>query len=87
VIPWVLEAQAKTYRNDPLLAIETGKRTGTEFISLSPAGRQLWVNALKPMDKQQMTEMDGMGLSALKMYKDIIKLLGKVWDSTGKAAA
>jgi len=77
LIPWALEAQGKTYRNDSELAIETGKKAGIEFIQLSPAQKQRWVDALKPVDKQWMTEMDAMGLPATKMYNDIVQMTPK----------
>lgn len=77
LIPWAMEKQAKTYREDALLAIETGKKAGIEFIQLSPAEKQRWVDALKPVDKQWMTEMDAMGLPATKMYNDIVQMTPK----------
>ena len=77
LIPWALQEQGKTYRNDSELAIETGKKAGVEFIELSPAERQRWVDLLKPVDKQWMTEMDGMGLPATKMYNDILQITHK----------
>ena len=77
LIPWALEAQGKTYRNDAELAIETGKKAGIEFIDLSPAERQRWVDALKPVDKQWMTEMDALGLPATQMYNDIVQMTPK----------
>jgi TRAP-type C4-dicarboxylate transport system substrate-binding protein len=77
LIPWALEAQGKTYRNDSELAIDTGKKVGIEFIELSPAEKQRWVDALKPVDKQWMAEMDGMGLPATKMYNDILQITRK----------
>jgi TRAP-type C4-dicarboxylate transport system substrate-binding protein len=77
LIPWALEAQAKTYRNDSLLAIETGKKAGIEFIDLSPAEKQRWADALKPVDKEWMSEMDAMGLPATKMYNDIVQMTPK----------
>ncbi|MEW6663634.1 MAG: TRAP transporter substrate-binding protein [Thermodesulfobacteriota bacterium] len=77
LIPWALAAQAKTYREDTLLAIETGKKAGIEFIDLSPAERQRWVEVVTPVDKEWIKEMDGMGLPASKMYQDILPLRGK----------
>jgi TRAP-type C4-dicarboxylate transport system substrate-binding protein len=77
LIPWGLEAQGKTYRNDAELAIEAGKKAGIEFIELSPAERQRWIDAVKPVDKQWVAEMDRMGLPASKMYNDILQLLPK----------
>jgi TRAP-type C4-dicarboxylate transport system substrate-binding protein len=77
LIPWALEAQGKTYRNDSELAIETGKKAGIEFIQLSPAEKQRWVDALKPVDKQWMTEMDALGLPATKLYNDIVQMTPK----------
>ena len=77
LIPFALEAQGKTYRNDAQLAVETGKKVGIEFIELSPAERQRWNEAVKPVDKQWVAEMDGMGLPGTKMYNDILQLLSK----------
>ena len=77
LIPWALEAQGKTYRRDAELAIETGKKAGIEFIELSPAERQRWIEAVKPVDKQWIAEMDAMGLPATKMYSDIAQILSK----------
>jgi TRAP-type C4-dicarboxylate transport system substrate-binding protein len=77
LIPWALEAQAKTYRNDSLLAIETGKKAGIEFIDLSPAEMKRWVDLLKPVDKEWMSEMDAMGLPATKLYDDIVRMTPK----------
>jgi TRAP-type C4-dicarboxylate transport system substrate-binding protein len=75
--PWALAAQAKTYRNDSLLAIETGKKAGVEFIDLSPAEMKRWVDVLKPVDKEWMSEMDAMGLPATKLYNDIVRMTPK----------
>jgi TRAP-type transport system periplasmic protein len=77
LIPWALEAQGKTYRNDDELAIETGKKAGVEFIELSSTEKQRWIDALKPVDKQWMTEMDALGLPATKMYNDILQITHK----------
>ncbi len=77
LIPWAMEKQAKTYREDAELAIETGKKAGIEFIQLSPAEKQRWADAMKPVDKQWMTEMDAMGLPGTKMYNDIVKMTPK----------
>ena len=77
LIPWALDKQGKTYRNDDELAIETGKKAGVEFIELSPAERQRWIEALNPVDKQWIAEMDGMGLPATKMYNDILQITHK----------
>jgi len=77
LIPWALEAQGKTYRNDSELAIETGKKAGVEFIELSPAERQRWIEALKPVEKQWITEMDATGFTATKMYNDILQIAHK----------
>ncbi len=77
LIPWVLDAQGKSFRDDVGNAIEVGKKAGVEFIDLPAAERQRWVEALKPVDKQWMTEMDGMGLPGTKMYNDILQLLSK----------
>jgi len=74
---WALDAQGKTYRNDAQLAIETGKKAGIEFIELSPAERQRWIDAVRPVDKQWIVEMDGMGLPATKMYNDIVQIVSK----------
>jgi TRAP-type transport system periplasmic protein len=77
LIPWGQEAQIKTYQSDALLAIETGKKAGLEFIELSPAERQRWEDAIKPVDKQWIAEMDGMGLPATAMYNDIVQIVSK----------
>jgi TRAP-type transport system periplasmic protein len=77
LIPWALEAQGKTYRHDAELAIETGKKAGIEFIELSSAERQRWDDAVKPVDRQWLAEMDGMGLPATKMYNDIVQILAR----------
>ncbi len=77
LIPWALDKQGKTYRNDDELAIETGKKAGVEFIELSPTEKQRWIDALRPVDKQWIAEMDGMGLAATKMYNDILQITHK----------
>jgi len=77
LIPWGLEAQGRTYRNDAELAIETGKKAGIEFIELSSAERQRWVDALKPVENQWITEMEGMGLPGKKIYDDIVQISSK----------
>jgi len=77
LIPWALQAQGKTYRNDDELGIEAGKKAGVEFIEFSPEETQRWVEALKPVDKQWVAEMDALGLPATRMYNDIVQMMSK----------
>jgi len=77
LIPWAIETQSKTYRNDAELAIETGKKAGIEFIELSSEERERWAEVLRPVEEQWAKEMDKMGLPGTKLYQDIIQLVGK----------
>jgi hypothetical protein len=36
-----------------------------------------WVDVLKPVDKEWMSEMDAMGLPATKLYNDIVRMTPK----------
>jgi TRAP-type transport system periplasmic protein len=77
MVPWVLEAQGKTFREDAGLAIEAGKKAGIEFTTLPPEEMKRWVDAVTPIDKEWVKEMDGLGLPGTKMYNDILQLRGK----------
>ncbi len=75
LIPWAIEAQSKTYKNDAELAIETGRKAGIEFIELLPEERKRWMEALKSVEEQWAKEMDDMGLPGTKLYQEILQLL------------
>lgn len=77
LIPWALEAQGKSFRDDVGSAIEVGKKAGVEFIDLSPAERAKWDEALKPLDKKWAADMDAAGLPGTKVYEDILQLRKK----------
>jgi TRAP-type C4-dicarboxylate transport system substrate-binding protein len=74
LIPWGLERQAKSYRDNVEVGIEAGKKIGMELIELSPAERQRWVDALKQLETQWVAQMDKEGFPATQMYNDILKL-------------
>lgn len=77
LIPWALEAQGKSFREDVGNAIEVGKKAGVEFIELSAQERARWDEALKSVEKQWVADTDAMGLPGTKMYNDILQLLPK----------
>lgn len=77
LIPWAMDAQGKTYREDSELAIETGKKAGIEFIELSPEETKRWDDKLQPVVKEWVADMDGQGMPASALYEDIQKIINK----------
>jgi TRAP-type C4-dicarboxylate transport system substrate-binding protein len=77
LIPWALEKQAKSYRGNVEVGIEAGKKAGMELIELSPAERQRWVDAVKPVEMKWITQMDSEGLPGTQVYNDILQLKSK----------
>jgi TRAP-type C4-dicarboxylate transport system substrate-binding protein len=77
LIPWALERQANSYRGNVEVGIEAGKKAGMELIELSPAERQRWVDAVKPVEMKWVAETDGAGLPGTQVYNDILQLKSK----------
>jgi len=57
--------------------LKQAKRRVSNLSNSTPAEKQRWVDLLKPVDKQWMTEMDGLGLPATKLYNDIVQMTPK----------
>ncbi|HUL23660.1 MAG TPA: TRAP transporter substrate-binding protein [Thermodesulfobacteriota bacterium] len=77
LIPWALERQANSYKGNVEVGLEAGKKAGMELIELSPAERQRWVDALKPIELKWIAEMDAAGLPGSQIYNDILQLKSK----------
>ncbi len=77
LVPWALERQANSYRSNVDVGIEAGKKAGMELIELSPAEKQRWIDAVKPVEMEWVKEMDGAGLPGSQMYNDILQLKSK----------
>jgi TRAP-type C4-dicarboxylate transport system substrate-binding protein len=77
LIPWALERQANSYRRNVEVGLEAGKKAGMELIELSPAERQRFVDAVKPVEKEWAAQMDSAGLPGTQLYNDILQLKSK----------
>jgi TRAP-type transport system periplasmic protein len=77
LIPWALERQANSYRGNVEVGIEAGKKAGMELVELSPAERQRFVDAVKPVEEKWIAETDGAGLPGSQVYNDILQLKSK----------
>jgi len=74
---WAADLQGKAWEGSTGYTISTCKKSGIEFIELSPEERARWIKAAKPVEEEWVRGVEAKGLPARELYDMVEQMLAK----------